>query len=846
MKRLLFFISVLLVVGLIFMLNTNYEVDQRSTSTVNDKFQHPADWMAMQRAYPYDKIKIDNYLNSLKYAMDFQKNSKSSALDWELAGPTNIGGRITDIEITPNEPNRIIYVGAASGGILKSTDEGATWTNIFTKQPTISIGDIAIDPNDENVLYAGTGEANASSFSFFGSGVYKSTNAGLTWQPSGLETSAYIGRIIVDYSNSNNVFVAACGDLFTKSEDRGVYKSTNGGASWEKVLYVSDTTAAVDIVQDPVNPNVLYATMWERIRRLDYRQSFGETSGIWKSSDGGDTWTELTNGLPTGTNVGRIGIDIAQTNPNVLYAFYDMEDGSSIVYKTLDGGNNWTETGTFYDLGNGYGWYFGQIRIDPLNENKVFVMGLYMYATDNGGTSWYEVGTEMHVDHHAMEFDNTTGEIFQGNDGGFYKSINNGTSWSKINNLPITQFYDIAIDSLNPNRLYGGTQDNNSIRTTTGNVNDWEALLGGDGMYTLVDYTDPNTYYCEYQWGGLYRFEEFNYYYLASDFSGDRTNWSTPYVMHPENPNILYLGTYKMYKSTNQGDNWTPISDDLTQGGVSTFNTISSIDISQLNPDIIVVGTCDGRVHITTDGGSSWSDISAGLPDRWVTRVKTDPFDEAKIYVTLSGFRWDEPYSHVYMSPVYGQTWVDIQGDLPDIPVNAMIIDPDVQNRIIVGTDAGIYMTENNGNNWYSIGSEELSNVPVCAMEFHHQTRTLFAGTYGLSAHKAQIPLDPLFPNNIQSSSVSVFEMNIYPNPFISSFGSLSVDVVIDKSETFDINIYDTKGQIVYSESFDVYKGQNSIKLSDWQSRGIYKSGLYFCEISSKNITKTEKFVYIR
>ena len=612
------------------------------------------------------------------------------------------------------------------------------------------------------------------------------------------------------------------------------------------MLFVSDTTAAIDIVQHPTNSDILYATMWERIRRFNYRQSFGETSGIWKTTDGGDTWTELTTGLPTGNDVGRIGLDIAQSNPNVLYAFYDNSDGSH-VYKTTDGGTTWTQTndGALSSMSNGYGWYFGQIRVDPANENRVFAMGMNFYRTENGGSSWSEIAYDVHVDHHAMEFDNNTGEILQGNDGGFYTSSNHGSSWTKINNLPITQFYDIAIDSLNPNRLYGGTQDNNSIRTVTGNVHNWEALLGGDGMYTLVDYTNPDVYYCEYQWGGLYRFDEYGGSYIAYDFDSDRTNWATPYVMHPQNPNILYLGTYKMYKTINQGDNWTAISDDLTQGGTSSFQTISTIDISNINPDILIAGTCDGCVHLTTNGGSSWTDISAGLPDRWITRVKTDPFDENKIYVTLSGFRWDETFSHVYMSPDLGDTWVDIHGDLPDIPVNVIILDPDVQERIIVGTDAGIYMTEDNGTNWYSIAND-LSNVPVCAMEFHHKTRTLFAGTYGLSAHKAQIPLEHILPNNIQSASFSDLQMNVYPNPLVSSFNNLTIDFVLNSSQSVFLEIYNTKGQQIYSQEYFSYQGKNTLIIDNLKGRGFAENGIYFCVLKAQGTQQTEMIIFIR
>ena len=834
------FLLFILSVSLIHLKTKAKKRSNLKTSHKVSKIEYPNDWYAHQRTYPHNQIKLKNYLSALNYAVRFQKNSKELEIEWEFSGPTNIGGRITDIEITQNEP-LIIYLGAASGGILKSTDEGATWENIFSQIPTISIGDIAIDPNNEDILYAGTGEANASSYSFFGSGIYKSTDAGENWSPSGLETTAYIGRIIVDYNNSERIFTAACGNLFTKSDERGVYRSVNGGDTWEKILFVSDTTAAMDIVQHYTNPDILYATMWERMRGLNHRQSFGETSGIWKTVDGGDNWTELTNGLPTGTNVGRIGIDIAKSNPSVLYAFYDLSSGSA-VYKTTNGGDTWTQTndGSLQDISNGYGWFFGQIRIDPANENIVYAMGMLMYKTINGGSSWSESGYSMHVDHHAMEFLESTGKVFQGNDGGFYTSTN-GDTWTKNNNVPLTQFYDIAIDSLNPHRIYGGTQDNNSIRTSTGNIDDWEVLLGGDGMYTLVDYTNANIFYCEYQWGGLYRFENGYDYYIG--FDGERTNWSTPYILHPTNPNILYLGTYQVMKTTNKGDSWTPISNDLTNGSSGSFHTISTLDISKIDPRIILVGTCDGKMHVTTNDGGSWTDISEGLPNRWITRVKTDPFDQNKIYATLSGFRWDEAISNVYMSPDLGETWADISGNLPEIPVNAIILDPDVEDRIIVGTDAGIYLSEDAGEEWYSI-LNGIPNVPITAMEFHHAIRTLYIGTYGVSSYKAEIPLGEI-PVKISPSENNISsEINIFPNPYLPQKQALTININSNISQKAVINIFNINGQKVFSLEQNIKKGHNSLS---WNGQNFIgnkvNTGIYLCNIILENQRITKKII---
>jgi photosystem II stability/assembly factor-like uncharacterized protein len=715
--------------------------EKDSKVKIHDPHALPNDWMAYQRAYPHNKIKLESYLLSMKQANEMHKKTANTDRgEWEFAGPTNIGGRITDLAIHPDDLDTW-YVGAASGGILKTMDAGQSWENIFMDVPVISIGDLCIDPNDDQVIYAGTGEANASSYSFLGAGIYKSTNAGDTWEFSGLENSAYIGRIIVDYNNSERVFSAACGDLFTSDPNRGVYRSINGGSSWEKVLYVNDSTSAVDLVQHPTNPDIIYATMWERMRGLTYRRSFGDGSGVWKTMDGGDTWTELTNGLPTGSNVGRIGIDLCKSNPDVIYTFYDMPSQDVRVYKSTNGGNSWQQTndGSLSGMCSSFGWYFGQVRVDPNNENNVFVMGVWAYKTTNGGSSWSETGYSMHVDHHAMYIDENTGLIIEGNDGGLYKSTN-GSNWNKINNIPLTQFYYITFDFTHPDRIYGGTQDNNTIRTMTGNVDDWEAILGGDGMYCLVDYENNNNVFAEMQNGSLFKSEDggYDFDYIAGPMSNDRTNWSSPLVMHPIDPEILYFGTYRVWKTTNGGSSWNSVSSDLTQGGSNTFHTLTTLEISPIDPEIVIAGSGDAKVHISTTGGGDWNDISEGLPDRWITRVECDPQDVNTIYATVSGFRWDEPQAHVFKSIDLGQNWIDISSNLPDIPVNIIKIDPEHPGRYFIGTDAGVFFTSNGGESWESL-NQGLPNVSITCMEIDNNTRTLLIGSYGISCYKLNL-----------------------------------------------------------------------------------------------------------
>lgn len=834
----------------------------QSTPETKEPKMAPNDWLARQKLFPNSSFSHEHYLHALRQAEALHRESPQLRNTWQPAGPYNIGGRITDIAINPDNPSTM-YIGAASGGILKTTDNGASWVNVFTDASVISIGALAIDPDNDQVLYAGTGEANASSYSFIGNGIYKTTDGGESWQHLGLEQSAYFGRILVDHANSERVFAAACGTLFTPNEQRGIFRTENGGASWEHVLFVSDSTAGVDIAQHPTNPDILYAAMWERMRGLTYRRSHGPTSGIYKSTDGGDTWSLLTTGLPGSGQMGRIGLAIARNNPEIVYAFIDRNQGGysfATVFKTANGGQNWQQTndGSLQDMNSSFGWYFGQIRVDPQNDNRIYMLGVDLYRSENGGSSYTQIAgyyniNQIYVDHHAMFIHPQTGFIVHGNDGGLYSSSNYGNSWTKINNLPLTQFYAIEVDYLNPQRLYGGTQDNNTVRTWTGALDDWERILGGDGFYSLVDYTNSNTIYAESQWGNLYRSNNGgnSFTYIAGDMSGDRTNWSSPLAMHPETPATLFFGTYRIWKTTNKGTNWTPISGDLTFGlANSGFSTITTISVSSLDPQKILAGSDDGRVHITTIGGNIWTDISDGLPVRWITRVAFDPFEPNTIYVTVSGFRWDEPHPYVFRSTDLGQTWESISGNLPELPVNVIVADPGVENRLFIGTDAGIFYTTNGGQQWWSL-SQGIPNVPVTDLKIHDPTRTLVAGTYGCSAYRLDIDvltgIDDISP--LASGSNAVIRP-VYPNPLNSStIGSgLSIEIYFTSPVTGELVVSDINGktiQTIYTGNFN--NGTQYFVWNGKQQSGAFASpGIYFIRLITPDSNTQQKLLVTR
>jgi photosystem II stability/assembly factor-like uncharacterized protein len=839
--------------------NSDLSLTFQSYPETKEPKMAPNDWLARQKLYPNAGFSYEHYLYALRQADALHKNSPALSNSWQPAGPYNIGGRITDIAINPANPSTM-YIGAASGGIFKTTDSGASWENVFQDAPVISIGALAIDYQNDQILYAGTGEANASSYSFIGNGLYKTFDGGLNWEHIGLEQSAYIGRILIDHSNSERIFVAACGTLFTPNEQRGIFRSNNGGGSWEQVLFVSDSTAGIDIVQHPNDPDILYAAMWERMRGLTYRRSHGVTSGVYKTTDGGNTWSLLSNGLPPGDQKGRIGLAIAQNNPEILYAFIDRKIGNSIVatvFKTTNGGLNWQQTNdaALQDINSTFGWYFGQIRVDPQNDNRIWALGVELYRSDNGGNSYTQLAgyyniNQIYVDHHAMFIHPQTGFLVHGNDGGLYTSSNYGNSWTKINNLPLTQFYAIGVDYLNPQRIYGGTQDNNTIRTLTGALDDWQRILGGDGFYTLVDYTNSNTIYAESQWGNLYRSDNGgnSFDYIASSFSGDRTNWSSPYVMHPTNPQTLYFGTYRIWKTTNKGNSWVPISGDLTRNlAPSGFSTITTIAISQLNPQMLLAGSDDGRVHVTINEGGQWSDISARLPLRWITRVAFDPFEINTIYASVSGFRWDQPHPYVFRSTDLGQTWESISANLPELPVNVIVADPGLEGQLFVGTDAGIFFTTNGGQHWHSL-SQGIPNVPVTDLKIHDPTRELIAGTYGCSAYRLDIDLI-IAVNEMtgENTGTGVVMKPVYPNPFNNrtTGGQISIEFYLSKPATGELVVTDMNGKTIQNLSSGNFTGgSHRFYWNGNQANGLRAvSGIYFIRLMTSAGTAHQKVV---
>lgn len=771
--------------------------------------QRPAEWDWQRRTFPYGKAAPDAYLSAveqarqMRQAQRFKNDGILSSAQWQLMGPTNVGGRIVDIEFNPKN-GAIVYAAAASGGVFKSRDTGRTWSPVFDEQPMLSMGDIAIDPQNPEIIYAGTGEPNGQHNAFPGSGVFKTTNGGATWKQSGLIGTDVIGRIAVDPQNPQRIFVAALGSGFASGAERGIYRSDDGGQTWAKKLYVNDSSGAVDVVINPENPDIVYAAIWQRSRRIEYRMPFGPSSGIFKSADGGETWEKLTDGLPDAAteDVGRIGLAISPDAPDVLYASYNDGFAYTGLFKTVDGGKWWVNMDSDMEGLNGtagFSWYFGQVRVKPGNPDEVYLLDVAMMKSSMSGQIWdFIYGYEqdmIHVDHHALAFHpNDPDYMISGNDGGMYISRDAGLSWVQVEDLPVTQFYEIGLDAAHPRKIYGGTQDNNTIRTQSGAIDGWEAILGGDGFYSIVDPVDTNIIYAEYQYGGLMKSIDGGFTFNRALTGIDRNevrNWSTPVVMDPSNSNILYYGAERIYHTYDGAQNWTAISPELSPSQSELYGTVTTIAVAPSNFRVIYAGTDDGHLWISKDAGLTWNEITNGTPQRWITRVAIDPKNENIAYATYSGLKWRDDTPHVFKTVNAGQSWQNISANLPQAPVNAFAIDPLKTSVLYLGSDVGAFVSTNGGISWSVLG-EGLPIVPVYDMKIHPKEHFLIAGTHGRSAYK--INLDNFTSIAEDSAFKNILKIVSSPNPFKNETNIVGS---LPKAGKIQLKIFDSEGRAV-------------------------------------------------
>ncbi len=706
-------------------------------------------------------------------------------------GPALTEGRISDIAVDPTD-KAVWYVATAAGGVWKTINDGTSYTPIFDGEGSWSIGAITIDPNDHNVIWVGTGENNAQRVVAFGDGVYKSVDGGKSWKNVGLKESQHIGRIVVDPRNSDVVYVAAQGPLWSGGGDRGVFKTTDGGATWTKVLAGDDWTGANDIQLDPRHPDVLVATTWQRERRVYGFIAGGPGSAVWRSTDGGKTWVKSQSGFPKG-DLGRIGLSRSPADPDVIYAIAQAADEKGGLFRSHDGGASWEKMSGTQFGGN----YYNRVFADPKNVDRVYAVNVFLQISNDGGKTFSSLGEiNKHVDNHVVWIDpDDTDHLVVGCDGGVYETFDHGKSWRFGANLPVTQYYRVATDNAEPfYNVYGGAQDNFSVggpsRTRTNNGirnSDWFITAGGDGFGSVVDPTDPNTVYAQSQFGNLVRFDLRTGEQVAiqpfDETTGEalRWNWDAPVIISPHDHHRLYFAAQRVYRSDDRGDSWRPVSPDLSrqidrnalkmmgrvwgvdavEKNVSTtlFGTIFTLAESPLKEGLLFAGTDDGRIQISEDGGAHWraTDHFPGVPDTtFVTRVVPSTRDVNTVYATFNG-HWSGDFKpYVLKSTDLGRTWTNISGDLPERgDVWCLAEDGVDPNLLFVGTEFGLYFTADGGQKWTRL-QNGLPTIQVRDLTIQRRENDLVLATFGRGFYVLDdyTPLRHLSSDNLAQRAV--------------------------------------------------------------------------------------------
>ncbi len=701
----------------------------------------PNSWFLAQRSFPGARFEHSAWVAGLEQARRSRARGYGSDQRWSLVGPDNIGGRITDLHGSPANP-RTVYAGTASGGVFRSRDAGATWAPIFDEAPSLSIGAVAVDPQDPATIWVGTGEANSSGTTYPGSGIYVTHDEGRSWEHKGLEATQHIGRVVVDPGDSRSIYVAALGALYAGSAERGVYHSKDGGETWQLLLHPSATAGAVDLVLDPANPQVILAAFWDRLHQPDKLVAGGPGSGVYKSSDGGASWRRLGQGLPAAAATGgRIGLSLCAADPRVVYAIFDdTAKNFNGVYRSDDTGETWRRTsdGDLSGMYATYGWWFGNIRVDPTNPDRVFALGYSAHMSSDGGRTWSALGG-VHADNHALFLNPAApATVYLGNDGGVFTSVDHGGHFARGGNIAVTEFYSVAVDATHSERLFGGAQDNGTVRTRTGGASDWKEVNGGDGFQVIVDPVDGKVVYSESQYGALGRSDDGGANFSDVAPGAARANWNTPIRLDPNDHKALFYGGEKLYRSANQGDTWTAISPDLSGGAgekdALVTGTITAFDVAKADSKVIYAGTDNGKLWVTRDAGRTWTPIGAALPRRWITGLATDPADAGRVVLTISGYRSGERLPHVFRSTDFGAQWTDIAAGLPEVPVNVVRLDPESATTLYVGTDAGAYVSRDDGASWRLLGAG-LPMVPVIDLTYDGAGRRLLAATFGRSIY---------------------------------------------------------------------------------------------------------------
>ncbi len=703
---------------------------------------------------------------------DYQQLRKTTryGAQWISVGPTVNSARVEAVQLDPANPGTI-YVAFGSGNLWKSTNNGISWEPKFEQQASHGIGDFALAPSNPNVIYLGTGESlkKPRNFTIPGTGVYRSDDGGDTWRHLGLSDSWHIGEIAVHPTNPDIAVVAVLGHFWSKNPNRGLYRTEDGGKSWQNVLFVDDQTGANDIVWAGDNPNVVYASTWQ-----NYPDVSGSTSSVYCSTDAGTTWTQCANGLPTGEQIGRIGLAVSQSDSQKVYALVDnrerIEEGAAQVFRSLDGGQSWAKThDDELKIFSRIGWYFADLYVNPQNDDEIYALGVRIAHSSDGGKTFDLLGGDvthlvpsaasgLHLDHCEMWINPLNPEhLALGNDGGFYQSFDRGQSWLHHNNLPTGEFYDVAVDSRVPYQIYAGAQDDATVfghaeELGRARTQPWQYLWidpwnGGDGCVTQIDPSDPNTVYFSAQ-EGVFRRKNMQ----TNQSTSIRAqlppghpdtlafNFVAPFIISPHDSNTLYLGGNYILESMNRGDTWTPISNNIAQSQDASRQSLAAgaLDESPRIRGLLYAATDRGAFWVHENDGESWLERSQGLPNAYVRSIVASQHVDSRVYVAMSGLNYDDFEPHLYCSDDRGITWRSITANLPLEPTNVIVEDPVRQNTLYVGTFRGVYISTDRGGSWSLLGR----NMPACSigdMEIQESEMDLIVATHGRGIYKVNL-----------------------------------------------------------------------------------------------------------
>jgi photosystem II stability/assembly factor-like uncharacterized protein len=796
----------------------------------------PAENLWERWTYPNDKFD-QKYFNKVIASSNVIAANKDQQTDlnWRMEGPLNIGGRINCISLNPDDESEI-WIGTSAGGVFRSSDAGQSWEELGNDFAYMSIGSIAFDNSNTDIVYVGTGDPNISGYPHAGNGVYKTMDGGATWEHKGPSEVGIVSKLLVDPSSSDVIYMAAMGTPWEEGPNRGVYKSIDGGDTWDQVLFLSNQAGLSSLVFHPNTPDTLYAAGWDRIRSNTQSIVEGNHSRIYRSMDAGDTWETLEGGLPQEI-MSRAAVDVSISDPSVLYASFVNEDMQFYgVYKSTNYGDTWTATNIANLDGalGGFGWYFGMIRINPEDENDVSVAGVELHSTGNGGDSWFQSTPdwwtyEVHADMHDLVYA-SNGDIYLGTDGGLFFSDDNMNSWEYLSNIPNTQFYRISVDPHNDQIYSGGAQDNG---TTAGNYTDldgWPRLYGGDGFQSLYNPDNENIFYASTQNGNFNKQENGfwdNFNFGIND--NEHVAWDAPLIMSSHDYDVLFTATAKVYK--HNGNSWYAVSDDLNASEEfypANRHVVSTVTESPITADLLYAGTSDGKVWYSEDVETDiWEDITTGLPDRYVTNIKASSFEENRVYVSHSGYKDGDNSAHIHRSDDNGQTWIAINGDLPDFGINHIeILDNHEDSILFIACDGGVYFTTNSGDNWNRVG-DNMPTILVFDIEIDYDANRLVAGTFSRSIQS--LSLDSLLDISTGIFENQLTSFKLFPNPTVDE---LTIDYP-SSIQNSNWEIRNINGEIV--------------KQGNLNSRKIdvnnLSSGLYFFMLNVNQKIEVKKWI---